>query len=248
MNNYENENPIWQTEEGKYFTEIEEYFSRKRALPTILSPNEWFLVKSWYDEGIPLSIIKKAIDKFAEKKEFQERRISLFYIRNEVIKEWLSYKRIFFQSSLSKESKEEFIIDKNYISNHLEKLSKSLEEATNSLPPDLEILKNIFKQTAKSIIRLKSKLRREELTAEEVDQLEIKLSSLENSMIRKITNKLSNNILNKLIEEAQEMIKKYDNLKGTLAYNKIIKSYIKKKLLSQLGLPKFSIYLNIIVK
>jgi len=247
IQNSENDNPIWQTEEGKYFTEIEEYFSRKRAFPTILSPNEWFLIKSWYDEGIPLSIIKKAIDKIADKKEFEEKRISLFYIRNEVIKEWLSYKKFFFHSSISKTTQDNFTIDKSYVINYLDNLSKLLEDSISSLPADLKPLIDILKKTSKSILRLKSKIKKAELSAEEIDQLDNKLTNLENSLIKKITNKLSGDILNKLIDEAKEILCKYDNLKGTVAYSKIIKAYIRKSLLKKLNLPKFSIYYDLMI-
>lgn len=247
IQNSENDNPIWQTEEGKYFTEIEEYFSRKRALPTILSPNEWFLIKSWYDEGIPLSIIKKAIDKFADKKEFEEKRISLFYIRNEVIKEWFSYKKFFFRASISKTTQDNFARDKNYVIDYLDNLSKSLEASISSLPTDLKPLIDILKKTSKSILRLKSKIKKVELSAEEIDQLDNKLIALENSLIKKITDKLSNDILSKLIDEAKEILCKYDNLKGTVAYSKIIKAYIKKSLLKKLNLPKFSIYHDLMI-
>jgi RNAse (barnase) inhibitor barstar len=47
-----------------YFTEIERFFQSKReSFTTRLSPLDWVLVENWKDQGVPLDIVLKGIDR-----------------------------------------------------------------------------------------------------------------------------------------------------------------------------------------
>ena len=45
-----------------YFTEIEEYFWRKRGAHLLVSPLDWAIVETWQKAGIPLNAVLKGID------------------------------------------------------------------------------------------------------------------------------------------------------------------------------------------
>jgi len=45
-----------------YFTEIEEYFWRKRGAQMLVSPLDWAILESWQKAGISLEIVLKGID------------------------------------------------------------------------------------------------------------------------------------------------------------------------------------------
>ncbi len=49
-----------------YFTEIEEYFWRKRGAHILVSPLDWAIVETWQKSGIPLSAVLKGIDRAFE--------------------------------------------------------------------------------------------------------------------------------------------------------------------------------------
>jgi hypothetical protein len=49
-----------------YFTEIEEYFWRKRGAHLLVSPLDWAIVETWQKAGIPLSAVLKGIDRAFE--------------------------------------------------------------------------------------------------------------------------------------------------------------------------------------
>jgi hypothetical protein len=49
-----------------YFTEIEEYFWRKRGAHMLVSPLDWAIVETWQKSGIPLPAVLKGIDKAFE--------------------------------------------------------------------------------------------------------------------------------------------------------------------------------------
>src|SRR5579862_2707371 len=49
-----------------YFTEIEEYFWRKRGAHLLVSPLDWAIVETWQKSGIPLNAVLKGIDRAVE--------------------------------------------------------------------------------------------------------------------------------------------------------------------------------------
>ena len=49
-----------------YFTEIEEYFWRKRGAHILVSPLDWAILESWQKANIPVEIVLKGIDQAFE--------------------------------------------------------------------------------------------------------------------------------------------------------------------------------------
>ncbi len=49
-----------------YFTEIEEYFWRKRGAHLLVSPLDWAIVETWQKSGIPLHAVLRGIDRAFE--------------------------------------------------------------------------------------------------------------------------------------------------------------------------------------
>lgn len=49
-----------------YFTEIEEYFWRKRGSHLLVSPLDWAIMETWQKAGVPLKAVYKGIDRAFE--------------------------------------------------------------------------------------------------------------------------------------------------------------------------------------
>src|SRR5215467_9887488 len=49
-----------------YFTEIEEYFWKKRGTSLLVSPLDWAIMESWQQAGVPLEVALKGIDRAFE--------------------------------------------------------------------------------------------------------------------------------------------------------------------------------------
>src|SRR5271170_2963923 len=49
-----------------YFTEIEEYFWKKRGAHLLVSPLDWAIMETWQKAGVPLEAVLKGIDRAAE--------------------------------------------------------------------------------------------------------------------------------------------------------------------------------------
>src|SRR5260370_19272586 len=49
-----------------YFTEIEEYFWKKRGSHLLVSPLDWAIMETWQKAGVPLEAVFKGIDQAFE--------------------------------------------------------------------------------------------------------------------------------------------------------------------------------------
>jgi hypothetical protein len=237
-----NDNPIWQTEEGKYFTEIEHYFSRKRAFPTLLTAKEWFLVQSWWEEGIPLSIIKRAIDSIAQKIDCSERKISLFYCKSEVLKEWKSYKRAITSTTASAADEPAFSISINRVQEHVDTLIRMLETIIQEAPAEYQSLCDVFKKQISALRKLKAKYVKDSINAEEYDTIETALCTMEQSMMKKIVKKLPDSVFNEILLEAKQTLSQHRAVISQVAYEQTLQNFIRKTLMKILHVPRFSMY------
>jgi hypothetical protein len=71
----------------EYFTEIEEAFVRLRGKSLLLSPMDWDLMQSWKDDGVPLRVVLRSLEKVFESHQAKARRRpiqSLSYCKGEV--------------------------------------------------------------------------------------------------------------------------------------------------------------------
>jgi hypothetical protein len=56
--------------EHAYFRALEETFIRLRGAPLLLSPADWRVASAWYSEGIPLTVVVRALEEvFARRRE-----------------------------------------------------------------------------------------------------------------------------------------------------------------------------------
>jgi hypothetical protein len=79
-----------------YFTEIEEYFIRRRGKHLLVSPLDWSLIATWRDSGVPLHVALRGIDIamdgwFARPRRSSEKIGSLFYCHDSVMVEHARY-------------------------------------------------------------------------------------------------------------------------------------------------------------
>ncbi len=76
-----------------YFTEVEEYFVRRRGKSLMVSPLDWSLITLWRDSGVPLHVVLRGIDKamdkfFSTKRRESEKPGTLFYCHDAVMAEY----------------------------------------------------------------------------------------------------------------------------------------------------------------
>jgi len=76
-----------------YFTEVEEYFVRRRGKHLYVSPLDWSLIATWRDSGVPLNVALRGIDiamdsYYSRPRRRTERPGTLFYCHDAVMAEY----------------------------------------------------------------------------------------------------------------------------------------------------------------
>ena len=76
-----------------YFTEIEEHFVRKRGRNLLISPLDWCLIELWRENGIPLHVALRGIDRSFESAERLRKSTprTLFYCHPAVFEAYEEY-------------------------------------------------------------------------------------------------------------------------------------------------------------
>jgi len=62
-----------------YFTEIEQFFQSKREVFTLLSTLDWIIVETWKEQGVPLEVVLKGIDRAFARPNAKRKNGSLAY-------------------------------------------------------------------------------------------------------------------------------------------------------------------------
>ncbi len=76
-----------------YFTEVEEYFVRKRGKNVLVAPLDWRLIELWKENGVPLHVVLRGIDRSFEstQKRGKKNPTTLFYCHPAVMEAFEEY-------------------------------------------------------------------------------------------------------------------------------------------------------------
>lgn len=237
---------VWKTDEGKYFTEIEEYLGRKRGYPVLLSVKEWYIAKCWYEEGIPLSVIKEAIDMVARQKDIHRERIPLAYCNSVVMRLWADYKSVFYSRAVNEKGQNNQLkITESYVITHLESAIEQLNAIVDTLTEDEQKLKAIFLKVIIKLNKIKERHIGKKITAIMLEKLESALAKMEKKMLNDLIDNMPSNILDKLLDEAKEAMQRYNRALSDISYKRGLETYVKKRLFEEFKVPKLSIYAEI---
>ncbi len=212
----------------EYFNKVECYFALKRDKAILLSPEEFEVVEYFYNQGAPLKIIFKGIDRFFEKKKKRKRRTNriffLTHIKDEIDEIWQDYKRKGTGSYLvSGESEGEFI-------------SGRIEEIINELKDSHVALKTLCDELEEKLKLLKDKA--ESLTLEEVE------GEME-GILEFATGKIFDILNSELIEIKEEVDIEVNSLVESLGKDispDVIDRFKKQIVFEKLNFPNISLF------
>ncbi len=212
----------------EYFNKIETYFALKRDRAILLSPEEFEVVEHFYNEGAPLRVVFKGIDRFFEKKKKRKRKTNRIYflthIKDNIEEVWQDYKRKGTGSYLvSGESEKEFI-----------------EERVDEIVGMLENTHNALKALCLEVKdRLKGlKERADKLTLEEAE------SEME-SILEFATNSIFDILNSELIEVKEEVEEEINSLikkLGKQVSPEVIDRFRKQVVFEKLNFPEISLF------
>jgi hypothetical protein len=231
-----------------YFTEIEDAFVRRRGKHLFLSPMDWALMESWKQQGIPLHIVLRAVEKAFDSFESRPRKRSvksLLYCQEEVeaqFAEWLESRVGSSEPSADETSGEEqrTPFSAAAIQRHLHESKIALERLASSRTQigDAELAETLTRATQR-LAELEDDLENGGIL--NTRRLEDSLTSVERMLNEAL---LSNSYakVDAVTKEIKGEPKAYRAQMEAQMYEQTLNNLLLKRLREQFGIPRLSLF------
>jgi hypothetical protein len=221
-----------------YFTEIEEHFQRRRGSLLLLSTLDWALIETWREAGVPLSAVLRGIDAAFDKYDARKnkgrlRRVNgLAYCAQEVISavEDMREAAVGAAPAESKGNPADEGFEQERIATHLAACAQQL-----SASPRAAAVAEISRRLA---------LLAEEVRAAKprLEELEAKLSALEEKLLAIVLSTTTEDDLVALRQQAASEIAPYRSRMQALQIRQVEQQFLQKRLLEKFLMPRLSLF------
>jgi len=229
-----------------YFTEIENYFWKKRGAHLLVSPLDWAIMETWQKAGVPLEAVLKGIDKAFESYRRSRRGAgkplkSLAYCTDavfEVAEEQLEAAAGSAPKNGHAGAKEPFSREELqvYFAKNVARIlavANGTESASASLVERLrEILKSL--DAMRILLETPGTL--------DLEDLERRLTVLDEKLQATLTSHASEETMLKIRSEMDGQLAAYRRKMKAEQIALVEKQYLQKRLLEEFGLPRLSLY------
>ena len=223
-----------------YFTEIEEYFWKKRGTALLVSTLDWALIDSWKQAGIPLEAVLKGIDRSFEKYQARRQRTrkvnSLAYCHQEVLAATAEIERTTPDSAMAQESfPREGLV--NFLTTNATAVQRASERFANAGRPESSATLNSIAASLEELARKASSDGPLEL-----EEMERHLSVLEDKMHSILTQAASDADLVAWRTEMDRQLAPVRRQMSTEQITQLERQFLERKLLEQAELPRLSLF------
>jgi hypothetical protein len=229
-----------------YFTEIEEYFWKKRGAHLLVSPLDWAIMEAWQKAGVPLEAALKGIDKAFESYQRSRRGAgkplkNLAYCTDAVLEaaeEQLeaaagSAPRAAHAAASEAFSWEEL---KTYFAKNAAQLKRAAERTSTQLPEMAGRLIEIAESLNASAPLLDTP------GALDLEDLERRLTILDEKIHALLMSHAAEELMLKIRREVDGQLAMYRRKMKAEQLAMIEKQYMQKRLLEEFGLPRLSLF------
>lgn len=229
-----------------YFTEIEEQFQRCRGTPALLSTLDWALIESWKEAQWPLPAVLAGIERAFEKynaRPRKGRRInSLTYCAQAVTEAVEQYSAGFSGAGKSSsDRKNEEAFSSQEILDFLVACTRALDEvATRAGEKGQDELRTAVAPLNRSLQDLIAAYQAEERI--DTEELENRLSVLEQKLIAALTQASSEELLGGLRREVGNSLASYRGKMNGMQVAALEQQLLKKRLFEHYRLPRLSLF------
>ena len=226
-----------------YFTEIEDAFVRRRGKHLFLSPLDWALMETWKQQGIPLHIVLRGVERSFDSFEARPRKRSvksLLYCQEEVeaqYAEWVEARVGASEHSDSAES-DKTPFSATAISEHLQRCHGALASLGRSRKDD--DLSEALTRAASLLEEIQSDL--SESGVLDTRRLEDSLTGLERMLNEAMLAVVSATELDALMSGVKDQLKPYRSQMEAAVYKQTFDNLLLKRLREQFAVPRLSLF------
>ncbi len=229
-----------------YFTEIENYFWRKRGAHLLVSPLDWAIMETWQKAGVPLDAVLKGIDQAFDSYQRSRRGAgkalkSLAYCTDAVLEaaeEQLEAAAGSAPKNGNAGSKEPFSRDelRVYFATNAAQIGKAASD-TGSANTEFA---NRLREIAESLNAAATVL--DTPGALDLEDLERRLTILDDKLQALLISQASEETMLKIRREMDGQLAAYRRKMKAEQIALVEKQYLQKRLLEEFGLPRLSLY------
>jgi hypothetical protein len=228
-----------------YFTEIEEYFWKKRGAHLLVSPLDWAIMETWQKAGVPLEAALKGIDSAFESYGRSRRGAgkplkSLAYCTDAVLDAAIEIQEAAAgaQPRNKKPAPEPFSRDdlRAFFDRNIKQIASAAEKR-QSTQPDVA---NRLTEFATSLASIQSLL--DNPAALDLEDLERRLTILDEKIQAALTQHATEDQMLRIRREVDSQLTQYRRKMKAEQIALVERQYIQKRLLEEFGLPRLSLY------
>lgn len=229
-----------------YFTEIEDAFVRRRGKHLFLSPMDWALMETWKQQGIPLHIVLRGVEKSFDSFESRPRKRtvkSLLYCQEEVEAQYAEWVEARVGSSPEAEEKESDKTPFSFaaISEHLSRNKAALTDLANLRRQKGEDdLSEALARAAALLAEIESDF----TTGGTLDtrRLEDSLTGLERMLNDAMLAVVTTTALAEFKSEVKDQLKPYRAQMEAVVYRQTFDNLLLKRVREQFAVPRLSLF------
>ena len=228
-----------------YFTEIEDTFVRRRGKHLFLSPMDWALMETWKQQGIPLHIVLRGIEKSFDSFEAKPRKRtvkSLLYCQEEVeaqYEEWQEARVGASAAANGNADADKTPFSPEAVSEHLQRSRESLAQLAAVRRPEDDLSEAMTRAAA-----LLAEIEQDLNAGAPLDtrKLEDSLGGLERMLNDSMFIVASAADLEAQKEAVKNQLKPYRNHMEPSIYNQTFNNLLLKRLREQFAIPRLSLF------
>jgi len=228
-----------------YFTEIEDAFVRRRGKHLFLSPMDWALMETWKQQGIPLHIVLRGVEKSFDSYEARPRKRSvksLLYCQEEVeaqYAEWVEAHVGASNSSSAEAESDKTPFSFAAISEHLQRSRNALSELAQSRKQEDDLSEALTRAIA-----LLVDIEKDFASGATLDtrKLEDSLTGLERMLNDSMLTVAGSSTLDEFRKGVKDQLKPYRAQMDAAAYKQTYDNLLLKRLREQFAVPRLSLF------
>jgi hypothetical protein len=231
-----------------YFTEIEEYFWKKRGAHLLVSPLDWAIMETWQRAGVPLEAVLKGIDSAFESYGRSRRGAgkplkSLAYCTDAVLDAAVEIQEAAAGATpkTKKPVPEPFSRDelRAYFDRNIKQITASAEKQMSADRNRVDLANRLteFAQSLASIVPLL-----DTPAALDLEDLERRLTVLDEKIQASLTQHATEDQMLRIRREVDSQLTQYRRKMKAEQIALVERQYIQKRLLEEFGLPRLSLY------
>jgi hypothetical protein len=228
-----------------YFTEIEEYFWKKRGAHLLVSPLDWAIMETWQRAGVPLEAVLKGIDRAFESYQRSRRGAgkplkSLAYCTDAVLQATEEGLEAAAGSTPKngREAKEAFPREelKAYLARNAAQVASTATRDEGRHPEMAARLAEIAESVRASSLLLDSPAKLD------LEDLERRLTVLDDKISALVMMHATEDLMLRVRREVDGQLSTYRRKMKAEQLALVEKKYTQKRLLEEFGLPRLSLY------